>query len=575
MHFTKQRLPKTLILLILLITIISFGTVATAEPSKDVADIVYINGNIYTVDKDFSKASAFAIKDGQFIYVDSNATIGNYIGKGTKVINLKGNTVLPGLIDSHLHYSGVGRVMQQIDCFWKPKQEILDAVAAAVAKAEPGEWIIGRGWNQEVWDPDVWPTRWDLDAIAPDNPVVLTRVCGHAIWVNSKAMEIANIDANGTTTSNPVGGEILRNAEGTAIGIFTDTASQLITKNKPQDSERQQIEALKLAQDHILSYGITSVRDAGSGSTTINQMKDLYSSGDLKIRVYQMVSSDSASEYYNQPVEERTNLYNDRYNISSLKLMADGSLGARSAWMLEDYSDQPGHTGDPRMTDEEAYTLVKEAAEAGFQVNTHCIGDAANHQILNAYEKVINELGLKDHRFAIEHSQVVALEDIPRFAKLGVIPSMQFVHATSDKNMAEDRVGPERIKGAYAWRKMIDSGSIIPNGTDAPVELVNPYHGLYAAVTRMDRDGEPAGGWYPDECLTKEEALRAYTIWGAYAQFEENDIGSIENGKHADFVIIDRDYMNCTDNELKDINAQMTVIAGEVVYTAPGFSLNK
>lgn len=533
------------------------------------ADIVYLNGNIYTVDEDFTVASAMAIKDGKFIFVGSDEDAKKYIGEATKVININGKTVLPGLIDSHLHYSGIGASLQQIDAFWKPKQEILDAVAEAYAKAQPGEWITGRGWNQEVWEPAVFPTKEDLDAVAPDIPVVLRRVCGHAIWVNSKAMEIAGIDANGTTP-DPVGGEIIRNEAGEAIGIFTDTASGLITQHIPPSSERQQIEALKLAQDHLLSFGITSARDAGAGSTTIQQMKDLYAAGDLKIRVYQMVSSDSAQEFYTQPAQDRVGLFGDRYNIRSIKLVADGSLGARSAWMLEEYSDRPGHVGNGRYTDEELYALVKPAAEAGFQVNIHAIGDAANRQVLDTYERVINELNLTDHRFAIEHSQVVALEDIPRFAQLGVLPSMQAVHATSDKNMAEDRVGPERIKGAYAWRKMIESGSIIPNGTDAPVELVNPYHGLYAAVTRMDREGEPEGGWYAEECMTREEALRSYTIWGAYAQFEENDIGSIEVGKHADFVIIDRDYMTCPDEEIKDIKALRTVLGGETVYIARG-----
>jgi hypothetical protein len=331
---------------------------------------------------------------------------------------------------------------------------------------------------------------------------------------------------------------------------------------------------MRMAQDHILSYGITSVRDAGSALSTFDRLSALYRNGEMKIRIYMMASSGSTAEHFFQlPEIERTGLFDDRLNVRSIKLMADGSLGARSAWMLEEYSDRPGHFGDPRYTDEQIYNFVKQAAEAGFQVNTHAIGDAANRQVLDTYEKVINEFNLRDHRFCIEHSQIVNLEDIPRFAELGVLPSMQFVHATSDLNMAELRVGPERILGAYAWRKMIDSGCIIPNGTDAAVELVNPYHGLYAAVTRMTRDGFPEGGWYPEERLTKEEALCAYTIWGAFAQFEEDKIGSIEEGKYADFAIIDRDYLTCPDRELKDITALMTVIAGEIVYTADGFSI--
>lgn len=568
----------------LLLTVSLLGGIGFAAP-KDVerlffaADIVYFNGNIYTVDEKFSMATAMAIKDGKFIFVGDDKQIDYFIDRYTKVIDLGGKTVIPGLIDSHLHYSSVGAAMQQIDCFWASKEDILNKVAEAVKKSQPGEWIIGGGWNQAVWDPAIFPSKLELDAIAPNNPVVLTRVCGHATWANSTAMKIGGIDAKGTTT-NPTGGEIIRKTAqdeakgyykgikvGEAIGVFTDTASDIISKHIPDSTERQLVDQLKLAQDHILSYGITSVRDAGSGMGTFNRLKDLYKNGELNIRIYMMASQgETAEQFYKMPKEERTGLYGDRLNVRSIKLMADGSLGARSAWMLEEYSDRAGHIGDPRYTDEEVYRYIKAAGEAGFQVNTHAIGTAANRQVLNAYEKVIKELNLKDHRFAIEHSQVVALEDIPRFAKLGVLPSMQFVHATSDLNMAEDRVGPERIKGAYAWRKMIESGSIIPNGTDADVELVNPFHGFYAAVTRKTRDGFPKGGWYPEECLTREEALRAYTIWGAYAQFQEDNIGSIENGKYADFAVIDRDYMSCPENELKDINALMTVIAGEVVY---------
>ncbi len=535
---------------------------------EDVADSVYYNGKIYTVDDDFSVASALAIKGDRFIFVGSDEDVQKYIGEKTETIDLQGKTVIPGLIDAHLHYSGIGTSLLQIDAFWKPKQDILNAVADAYKRSEPGEWIIGRGWNQAAWDPAVFPTKEDLDAVAPDIPVVLTRVCGHATWVNSKALEIAGITKD---TPDPVGGEIIRDENGEPTGVLTDTASNLVSKHIPDWTERQKIEALVLAQEHLFSYGLTGARDAGSDLEIINYMKDLYNSGDLKIRIYQMCSSGETAEYfYKVPEEKRIGLYNNRYTIRSIKLMADGSLGARSAWMLEEYTDRPGHVGNPRYTDEEIYELVKGAREAGFQVNTHAIGDAANRQVLDTYEKVLKEMPDPDHRYCIEHSQIVALDDIPRFAKLGVLPSMQTVHATSDKNMAEDRVGPERIKGAYAWRKFIESGSIVPNGTDAPVELVNPYHNLYAAVTRMDRDGEPAGGWYPEECMTREEALRSYTIWAAYAAFEEDIKGSIEVGKLADFVVIDRDYMTCPAKEIKDIEALITVLGGETVYVKDG-----
>lgn len=315
----------------------------------------------------------------------------------------------------------------------------------------------------------------------------------------------------------------------------------------------------------MFAYGITTSMDAGSGLEDIQYIKDLYETGDLKIRLYVMVDSgESAEAYYEKGPE--VGLYGNRLTIKCIKFYADGSLGARSAWMLEEYSDRPGHVGNGRYTDEEFYELIKEARENGFQVATHAIGDAAVRQVVDTYEKVLNEMPQKDHRYRIEHFQIATLEDIQRIADIGIVPAMQSVHATSDKNMAEDRVGPERIKGGYAWRKVIDAGSVIPNGSDAPVELVNPYHGLYAAVTRSGRDGEPAGGWYPEECMTREEALRSFTIWAAYGQFEDHIKGSLEVGKLADFVVLDRDYMVCPARDIKDILPLMTVVGGEVVY---------
>lgn len=562
-----KRRKKLLALLISLTFALGLATPMAFAEEKNVADILYINGNIYTVDDNNPTASSMAIKGDRFIAVGSYDDMKNHIGSNTEIIDLKGKTVIPGLVEAHLHYPGIGESMLQIDAFWKPKQEILDSVAEAYSAAEAEEWITGRGWNQEVWNPAAFPTKEDLDAIAPDIPVYLRRTCGHAAWVNSKALEIAGIDK---TTADPIGGEILRDENGEATGVLTDTAAYLVSQHIPALSERQQFMALELAQEQLFSYGITSAHDAGTGLATINKMKQLYASEDLKIRLYVMASPGETAEFfYQQAPEERIGLYNNRLTVRTLKLMGDGSLGARSAWMLEEYTDRPGHVGNVRYTDEEAYGYIKAAREAGFQVATHAIGDATNRQILDAYEKVLKEMPDSDHRYRIEHAQVIALEDIPRFAQLGVLPSMQSVHATSDKNMAEDRVGPERIKGAYAWRKLINAGSILPNGSDAPVELVNPYHGIYAAVTRKDRAGDPEGGWYGGECLTREEALQSFTIWGAFAAFEEDMKGSIEAGKLADFTVIDRDLMTCPEADLKDILVLRTVVGGEVVYQRP------
>ncbi len=532
------------------------------------AESVYCNGRIYTVDPAFSVASALAVRDGRFIFAGSDEGARAFAGEQTVTIDLQGQTVLPGLIDSHLHFQAIGLSLMRLDAFLKPKQGILDDVAEAYNRSERGGWIQGWGWSQLEWDPPVLPTKEELDAIAPDVPVVLARVCGHVTWVNSRALELAGITAD---TPDPPGGEIIRDHDGSPTGVLVDTAIDYVTRHVPEPTESEKTVALKLAQEHLLSYGITGVRDAAYryDPAMVNEVKSLYSSGELKMRIYQMCSPETAAElFYGLPAGEREGLYDNRYTIRSVKLMADGSLGGGSAWLLEEYSDRPGHFGNPRYTDEDLYGLVKEARRAGFQVNTHALGDAAVRQALNAYERVLTEEPATDHRYCIEHAEVVALEDIPRFARLGVLPSMQTVFATSDWKMAETRLGhgSQRLKRVNAFRKFLESGCIVANGTDSPVELVNPYHNLYAAVTRVDRDGQPPGGWYPEECLTREEALRSYTIWAAYAQFEEHTRGSIEAGKLADFVVIDRDYMLCPAEEIKDLEALRTVLGGENLY---------
>jgi len=527
-----------------------------------IADTVYVNGNIYTVDEDFSKAQAIAIKGQYIVGVGSNEDVKGFVGESTKVIDLQGKTVIPGLIEGHMHYPGEGQKLLQLDLFWKPKDVILAAVKAEADRLPDGEWITGGGWNQEVWDIPEFPSKEDLNEVAPNNPVALRRTCGHATWVNSLALEIGGITKD---TPNPQGGEILKNENGEPLGILTDTAAGFVTSKIPPLTAERKKEALLLAQDELFSYGLTTSLDAGSSVEDIQQMKELFESGDLKIRLYVMVDSGPDAEVYYEKGPE-IGLYGNRMTMNCIKFYTDGSLGARSAWLLEEYSDRPGHVGNSRHTYDEFYELVKAARDNGFQASTHAIGDAANRQVVDIYEKVLKENPLEDHRYRIEHFQIATLEDIQRIADLEIIPAMQSVHATSDKNMAEDRVGPERIKGGYAWRKVLNTGNIIVNGSDANVELVNPYHGLYAAVTRKGRDGEPEGGWYPEECMTREEALRSFTIWAAYGQFEEDIKGSIEVGKLADFVVIDRDYMTCPDSEIMNILPLATIVGGEVVY---------
>ncbi|MDR0425076.1 MAG: amidohydrolase [Clostridiales Family XIII bacterium] len=527
---------------------------------------LYVNGNIYTADKRFSKASVMAVSGSKLAYVGHDrAKAEKAAGKGAKVIDLKGRTVIPGIVEGHMHFVREGEKFVMLDVFMLPKAQILDMVRREAEKLKPGEWITGRGWNQEAWDVAQWPTKEDLDAVAPDNPVVLTRSCNHADWVNSLALKAAGITAE---TPNPQGGEILKAPGGDILGILTDTAMLLVKDQIPPISDERKSNGMLQAQDELFSYGITSLMDAGVTLENLALTKKLYESGKLKVRISEFIFATSGDDrrYIDSGEKPVSGLFGDRLSIRGIKIVSDGSLGARSALLLEDYSDQPGHKGNGRYTDEELYTIAKRGHDAGFQLALHGIGDGAVRQVLDVYERVLEDSPKKDHRHRVEHFQIAKPEDIPRAISMGVIPAMQSTHATSDMNMAEDRIGPERIKSAYAWRTVIDEGGIIANGSDAPVELVNPYHGIYAAVTRRDRSGEPASGWYPEQKMSRREALRSFTIWSAYALFDEEIKGSLEAGKLADFAVLDRDIMKCYPSDLKDAKVAMTVLGGEVVY---------
>ncbi|MDR1471408.1 MAG: amidohydrolase family protein [Synergistaceae bacterium] len=560
---------------ILLVLSLCFGVLVStafgAGADGVTADSVWKNGKIYTVDKKFSVIQAIAVKGGKIIYAGSDADADKFVGKETSVNDLGGKTVIPGLNDAHIHYLSLGTTKLQVNAHWRPKEEILNEVKAAAAKARPGEWVLGRGWNQEVWDPAEFPTKEELDAVAPDVPVSLVRTCGHMTWTNSKALELAGVTKD---TQDPTGGEFLRDKNGEPIGVMTDQAQEYINKVIPPITSAQERDALIEAQKELVRFGITSASDAGSNQLTIDILKELYAKDTLKVRLDIMARVTGrpspeelllgAEEFFARGIQ--TGLFDDRLQIRSYKISLDGSLGARSAWMLNEYSDRPGHRGNGKLSDEELYQLVLAGHKAGFQLNSHAIGDAANRQVLDVYQRVLKEYPNFNHRFRVEHAQILTAEDLLRFAELGVLPSMQTVHATSDMNMAEERVGPKRIKFAYAWRKLLNTGTVIPNGTDAPVELLDPWINLMAAVTRRNSSLEPEKGWYPEEKMTREEALRSYTIWPAYASFEETKKGSLENGKAADFIVIDRDFMNCPENEIKDIKVIKTVIAGETVY---------
>ncbi len=534
-------------------------------------DVAYVNGKVYTVDPNFSVATAFCLSDDRFVAVGTDEEIRALCTPETRVVDLHGQVVLPGLIDSHLHINNTGAMKLELNVVAKQRREIVDMVAQAYQTIRPGEWIVGRGWLNDEWPDSSFPTKEELDAVAPDVPVYLKRACGHAAWVNSKAFEAVGVT---DATPDPVGGEYLRKPDGTLLGVVTDQAQDPFNKAIPPYNKEQLQKIVLLAQESFFAAGLTTVHDAGTAEEWIQAWEELYQRRELKLRIYasmRVIGRPSYEELLHGSMEYfkkglRIGMYGNRLTARAYKISGDGSLGARSAWMLDDYDDRPGHKGNGKWTDEQLYNVLYQARRAGFQIWYHAIGDAANRQCLNTYERLLRELPDPDARLRIEHAQIIAPKDIPRFKKLGVIPTHQTVFLRTDKKVADTRLGPQRIKGAYAWRTLIDQGNVVPNGTDSPVESYNPFLSMYCAVTRMDERGQPEGGWYPQEAMTREEALRSYTVWGAYAGFEEHLKGSIEAGKLADFVVIDRDYLDCPAEEIKDIQVLQTVVGGETVY---------
>ena len=513
------------------------------------ADLILRNGRIYTVDDAKPVATAVVVRGDRIVFVGSDLEAANYAGRSTKIVDLHGNTVLPGFADAHIHVLGVGQALRNVDLVGvKTFEEVVARVVARSKDMKPGEWILGRGWDQNLFPSREFPTHELLSRALPDYPVVLGRIDGHALIANAKAMALAGVTAR---TQDPVGGRIVRDAAGNPTGVFVDNAKSLVERAVPSSSHEELKKALVAAIANLNSWGLTSAHDAGEGPTVTGIYEELARAGQLNVRSYVMLSdpevSDSASwARTKNPFILRgpqSALYNGHLWIRSIKLYADGAMGSRGAALLAPYSDDPGNVGLLVSTPEHIRGTAAMALRKGFQVNVHAIGDRGNRIALDAFESALKEVPRADHRFRIEHSQTLSPADIPRFARLGVLPSMQSSHQTSDMGWIERRLGPERVKGAYAWRSLLETGTIIPNGTDAPVERVNPFITFHSAVTRQNPDNEPAGGWYPDQRMTREEALRSMTIWPAYAAFEEKVLGSITPGKYADFVILDRDIM--------------------------------
>lgn len=557
-------------LIVLVIILASAYFVIFRHPIQE-ADMLLINGVVYTLNEKEPSAQAIAIRDGRIARVGTTEQIQSGF-KSDRVIDLKGRPVYPGFIDAHAHMEGLGAFFSNVNLVdTRSVEEIKNIVAKRVAELKPGMWVRGRGWDQNKWATKAFPSREMLDGVAKDIPVYLRRVDGHAVWVNSKALALANITR---ATSDPDGGRIVRDAKGNPTGVLIDNAVDLLDTAMPQPTEEERTDAIVKAVEECVKVGLTEVHDMGVGLDGIDIYKKLIAQKRFPFRVYAAIGGTGKTweEYLKRGPEIEGN--DGRLSVRALKLYADGALGSRGAALIEPYSDDPGNRGLTLTSSEQMKAAAEQALGKGFQVCVHAIGDRANNMTLNVFEDVLQarpDKG-KDARFRIEHAQVLDSTDIPRFHRLGILPSMQPTHCTSDMYWAEERLGPKRVNGAYAWRSLLREGSIIPAGSDAPVENPNPLYGFYAAITRQDQHGWPDGGWHPDQRMTREEALKAFTLWGAYAAFQENDKGTIEKGKVADFTILSDDMMNVEPQKIPLLHVEMTIIGGDVVYAAPTFS---
>ncbi len=554
------------------ILLLALTVLAPSEQSSTRADLVFKNGNIYTVNDRQPTAEAIAVTAHRIVFVGSNSDASKYVGKDTRVVDLKGKTVLPGLADSHHHLSGVGfREMtlnlEGIDSL----EEFLARVKARVDQAKPGEWVTGRGWIETFWKPPVFPTRSQLDRIAPNNPLLLTRADGHASVVNSAALKIAGIDRS---TPNPFGGEISKDKDsGEPNGMLLDTAQGLVRRHIPSATAADAEQAILLGVKRNLELGWTQIQDAGGSYADVDLYKKLYGEGKIKLRIYKALHGPSSASAKLLREGATTGAFDDRFNLRAIKVVFDGALGSRGAALLEPYADAPESSGFLTTKESELYPMLEEALRQGIQVETHAIGDLANRRILDLYEKAFaavpaNKRRVAEPRWRVEHAQIVNPADLARFAKLGVIASMQPSHAIGDLHFAPSRVGVKRLEGAYAWATLIKSGAIIAGGSDAPVERGEPMIEFYAAVARKDQKGFTGDGWHPEEAVSREQALKMFTIWSAYAAFEEKIRGSIEVGKLADFTVLSADIMKIPEIEILKTHCVMTVIGGEIVYQA-------
>ena len=549
---------------IILFVIIATGTIWYFTMSNDrTVDMIVHNGKIYVMNSGNDVAGAMAIRGDRIIATgDDEDIMQSY--ETRSYIDLRGRSVIPGLIDAHAHMLGLGMSMTMIDLVGtRNAQEIADLVKQQSELTGAGEWIQGRGWDQNHWPERDFPDHTILDRATSGNPVYLTRVDSHAAWVNARALELAGITRD---TPDPDGGRIIRNADGSLTGVLIDAAMSLVAENIPEPAPQQKRDALKRAIDECLSYGITTVHDMGMELAVIDTYRDLIRTGDAAFRLY--IAIDGTGDTWDHFLERGRIAGHARnmLTVRAIKLFSDGALGSRGAALIEPYSDDPENDGLLLMSEDDIFNVTVQALENGFQVCTHAIGDRGNRVVLNAYERALRRIPVHDHRLRIEHAQVVHPDDFMRFSEYGILPGMQPIHCTSDMFWAVDRLGSDRVQGAYAWRTFIEQGSIIAGGSDFPIEPVNPMLGIAAAETRQNENMEPGGGWYPGQRLSREEAFRLFTTWAAFSAFEEDIKGTLETGKLADFVIYPGDIMTIDTRELLKTRPDKTVLGGKIVY---------
>ncbi len=541
----------------MLIIVALLGLSLAVGVQGQTADLIIENARVYTVNTAQPQARAVAVKGARILAVGDD--LAKYAGPATRRMDLHGATVVPGLIDSHGHMRGLGALLQSKDLrHVATVAEIVAYVKTQAAQAGPGEWVTGRNWDQTNWGGQ-FPAAADLDRATTGHPAFLTRVDGHAGWANTKALQLAGITDQ---TPDPPGGKIMRDAQGHATGILIDRAQGLVRAKIPPATYAQIKQQLELAARECARLGLTEVHDAGVSAEDLRAYRELIAERNLPVRVWAMIGGDGP--LWREYLKKKGPEIGEQLTVRAIKLYGDGALGSRGAALWQPYSDDKGNAGLLITSKEQIEKVAREAAAHGFQVCTHAIGDRANRTVLDAYAAALG--GRNDKRFRVEHAQVISLPDFQKFKDYSILPSMQATHATSDMRWAEKRLGPDRIAGSYAWQRFLKMGIPVANGSDFPVEEPNPMLGFYASFTRQDASGQPPEGWVPDQRMTRAEALQSWTLSGAYAAFEEKIKGSIEPGKLADFVVLDRDIMQVPARDVLGTQVKMTVLGGKVVY---------